>query len=130
MRLSYLEDEEYPGQYALWRANCARSMRGRRGQASLRALKDALLALPAKRLIAHKMQDETGAVCAIGALSRQKGLLSDHDSDNTTVAVGERCGLPHLVSLQVVIQNDVELAQCTEKQRYVHMLKWIEEQLH
>src|SRR6185369_15483645 len=73
MRISYSDEEEVPGQFALWQANCRRSLQGKAGQAALRELEVALLALPDKRLIAHKMIDAEGDVCAIGALAKYKG---------------------------------------------------------
>jgi hypothetical protein len=47
----------------LWRANVKRALAGKRGQAALRDLRDALLALPEKRLI-------EGALCTVGLRDR------------------------------------------------------------
>lgn len=66
-RISYSEEEDYPGQFALWRGNLARSMAGKKGQAALLDLRDALLALPTKRLIPYHIA-RNGEVCATGAL--------------------------------------------------------------
>lgn len=66
-RISYQEDEDWPGQFNLWRANVNRSIAGKRGQAALRDLEAALLAMPNKRLIGHKFIDGE-EVCAVGAL--------------------------------------------------------------
>lgn len=66
-RISYNEDEDYPGQFALWRGNLARSLASKKGQAALRDLRDALLALPTKRLIPYHIA-RNGEVCATGAL--------------------------------------------------------------
>jgi len=38
MRIGYSEDEDYPGQFELWQANCQRSLKGKKGQAALREL--------------------------------------------------------------------------------------------
>ena len=48
MRVSYSEEENYPGQFDLWQANCKRSRQGKKGQVALRELKAALLAMPDK----------------------------------------------------------------------------------
>jgi hypothetical protein len=74
MRISYSEDEDYPGQFELWQDNCERSLRGLAGQKSLRELEAALLALPSKRLIAHEL-DNGEDCCAIGALCRMKNRV-------------------------------------------------------
>lgn len=66
-RIGYSDDEEYPGQFDLWRANVGRSLQGKRGQQALRDLEAALLALPEKRLIAGNLTKD-GMVCTVGAL--------------------------------------------------------------
>jgi hypothetical protein len=59
----YEEDAWYANAGALWQANLRRALVGRRGQRALRELREALLALPEKRLIA-------GALCTVGARTR------------------------------------------------------------
>lgn len=51
----------------LWRANVKRALAGKRGQAALRDLRDALLALPEKRLI-------EGALCTVGLQDRIEAM--------------------------------------------------------
>jgi hypothetical protein len=62
MRISFSDEEEIPSQFALWQANCRRSLKGKRGQAALRELEAALLALPSKRLIAEEFSNADGDV--------------------------------------------------------------------
>lgn len=127
MRIRYSEDEDYPGQFELWQANCRRSLQGKAGQAALRELEAALLALPEKRLIANKLIDAEGEVCAIGALAKYKGrdLIAetkaqlaeidiDHfddeiDGDGEMEEIGMELGMPRLVAWKVVCKNDVEI---------------------
>lgn len=45
-RVGWSEDEDYPGQFALWRANLERSLAGRKGQAALRDLEAAMVVRP------------------------------------------------------------------------------------
>lgn len=54
---------EYPNQDALWAANACRALTGKRGRKALAELREALLALPEKRLI-------EGALCTVGGLDR------------------------------------------------------------
>lgn len=119
MRISYSEDEDRPGQFALWQANCRRSLKGKAGQAALRDLEAALLALPDKRLIADRVIDAEGDVCAIGALAKYKGrdLLAEpnlyedgeFDGDGEMEEIGMELGMPRLVAWKVVCRNDVEI---------------------
>jgi hypothetical protein len=127
MRISYSEDEDYPGQFELWQANCRRSLRGKQGQQELRVLREALLAMPEKRLILG-LVNEDGEVCAIGAYGRHKGIdLTTFDpEDNNHDEVGIEGGMPPLVAWKVVEMNDLQFDRCTPEQRYERMLAWVE----
>lgn len=119
MRIGYSDEEDYPGQFGLWQGNCQRSLKGKAGQAALRELEAALLALPDKRLIAHKVIDAEGDVCAIGALAKYKGrnLLTEpnvyehgeFDGDDEMEEIGMELGMPRLVAWKVVAKNDIEI---------------------
>lgn len=127
MRIGYSEEEDFAGQFELWQANCQRSLNGKKGQAALRELEAALLALPEKRLIANKMIDADGEVCAIGALAKHKGrdlvaetreqlsaIGIEHfddeiDGDGEMEEIGVELGMPRLVAWKVVCQNDIEI---------------------
>lgn len=120
MRINYSDEEEAPGQFALWQANCNRSLQGKKGQVALRELEAALLALPEKRLIADKMVDADGEVCAIGALAKHKGrdlLAEPHlgpddefDGEGEMEEIGVELGMPRLVAWKVVCKNDVDFS--------------------
>jgi hypothetical protein len=116
MRLNYTEDEDFPGQFNLWQANCRRSLRGKQGQAALRRLEAALMAMPEKSLRSGKLVAHDGSVCAIGALARAEGKLpepepvgdwEDDDVDDTADWATERLDIPKLVAWKVVAQNDI-----------------------
>ena len=131
MRINYSHEENYPGQFELWQANCERSLRGKHGQLELRELRAALLALPDKRLIHELLEDEEGGVCAIGAYGKHKGIdLSKFDVDSDTDEVGIAGGMPALVAWKVVEMNDLEFdGSVTPEQRYEKMLAWVESKL-
>ena len=63
---------EYDGdeamEYGRWRAQVASSIRGKRGQAMLRQLADALDAMTIKQLAPNAFQNESGYMCALGVL--------------------------------------------------------------
>lgn len=130
MRISYSEDEDFPGQFELWQGNCERSLRGKAGQEELRELRTALLAMPEKRLIADALEDEEGGICAIAAYGKHKGIdLSKFDVDYETDEVGIAAGMPKLVAWKVVEMNDVEFRRLTPERRYEKMLAWVESKL-
>lgn len=131
-RISYSEDESFPGEFELWQANCRRSLRSKKGQEELRILRAALLALPEKRLTHGELVSEDGAeVCAIGAYARHKGLdLSKFDPESDTDEVGVEAGMPAMVAWKIVEMNDIEFdGAITPERRYTKMLAWIEQNL-
>ena len=141
MRISYSEDEQYPGQFELWQANCRRSLRGKAGQAALHELEQALLALPNERLLANRLVDSDGDVCALGALAQFKGhalylaegcgLDDDFDFDDDGMEdFGVELGMPRLVAWKVVEENDIQLGgPLSPEDRYRRMLAWVQAQL-
>jgi hypothetical protein len=130
VRISYSDEEDYPGQFGLWQANCERSLRGKEGQKELLELREALLSLPEKRLIYGELEDEDGSVCAIAAYGKRKGLdLSRFDVDSDSDEVGIAGGMPKLVAWKVVEVNDLQLDHVTPEERYVRMLAWIDSRL-
>lgn len=155
MRLNWTDEEDRPGQFALWDANCRRSLRGKDGQKALRELEAALLALPEKRLIRDALTNDDGEVCAVGAYARHKGLdLSKFDPEYESDEVGIAAGMPPLVAWKVVALNDVTLdtvwevadgplnrwdahykggvavvRDMTPEERYEKVLTWVRSQL-
>lgn len=137
MRIGYSDEEDYPGQFELWQANCLRSLQGKKGQTALRELEAALLALPEKRLIAEKLEDSDGQVCALGALAKHKGhsipAIETEDEwwDESGHAeemeeFGVSLGMPRLVAWKVVAKNDIEIDG-----HYVNLpgpYRWFQEQ--
>lgn len=154
MRIDCSDEEDFPGQFDLWQGNCRRSLQGKAGQAALRELEAALLALPDKRLIANDLINGEGEVCAIGALAKQKGAingrlvsLGEYDMEE----VGVLLGMPRLVAWKVVYENDKGIdfeyetlpgpyrwpmerpqirVDVTPEIRYEKMLAWVREQIN
>lgn len=67
----YDYEEFFPNQGELWRANVRRALAGKRGKKALAELREALLALPEKRLIA-------GALCTVGGVEQRAKGASPH----------------------------------------------------
>ena len=130
MRINYTDEEDHPGQFELWQANCERSLRGKLGQQELRELRAALLEMSDKRLILVALQEEDGGVCAVGAYAKYKGFdLSIFDPEEETAEVGIEAGMPRLVAWKVVEVNDLQFSHLTEEQRYEKMLAWVESKI-
>ena len=146
MRIAISEDEDFNNQVAFWEANLERSLKGHKGQAALRELEAALLALPIKRLIANELENEQGEVCAVGALAKFKGKenpmlgdsfgdfdelsVNEDDIERVTVQLAQDLGLPRMVAQAVVYENDDDWpAFMTPEQRYNKILRWVRSQL-
>lgn len=80
----FYEGDDYDEEYywlavGRWEGNLRRAINGRKGQRALRELREALLALPERRLIAGELATPEGEVCTVGALvayrrARKSGL--------------------------------------------------------
>lgn len=117
----------------LYRGRVASAIRGKRGQDFLRDLLAALDAMPEKRLIADVLED-SGEVCAIGALGRQRGLdMSSVDpEDDEAIAnfAAPNFNIAEPLAREVVYENDEGCwGSETPEQRYARMHKWVSEQL-
>lgn len=149
MRIRISEEEDFDNQAALWEANLERSLKGRKGQATLRGLEAALLALPEKRLIADDTISPDGSVCAIAALAQYRGyqgnmtLPAQPDWDNedypdspywdefehqeavedAMVKIATDLGVPPMVAKAIIYENDDAYVR-TPEDRYRKVLHW------
>ena len=139
MRVNYTEEEDYPGQFELWQANCQRSRRGRKGRAALEKLQTALEKMPVKQLEHDVLVEPNGVVCAIGAqivqegidqgLTREEAVTRAAEIDQTEVEQeGINLGMPRLVAWAVAVENDNWRHQSPE-QRYTRMINWVRAEL-
>ena len=118
-----------------WRGAVRSAIRGRRGQTFLREMLAAMDGLPAPRLIAHELIEDS-EVCAIGSVMRARGL------DVSEIDPGEReeiawvLGIAEALVAEVAFQND----ECagwearpwigeTPEQRFTRMRRWVVRQL-
>ena len=109
-----------------WRGAVNSALKGKRGQAFLAELRDALDAMPDKRLIADSFQAE-GEFCTIGVLGAKRGVdMAVLDPDDRE-AVGEAFGISPAMASEIVFMNDEGSWQTeTPEQRWVRMRKWVD----
>lgn len=83
----------------------ASAIRGRRGQAFLRELIEALDAMPEKRLISGELRKD-GEVCAMGSVGIKRGIkleaLNTHDYDG----IADTFGIAHQLVQEIEWEND------------------------
>lgn len=135
----------------MWEQTCLNAIRGQKGQAILRELKEALLALPQPRLIDGAFARE-GEVCALGALAAhrcregrpicwgqfvyasmdalEERMGENLEDDEVTLELGEGMGLRRALAWTISYENDEGTrANETPEQRYKRMLRWVENNL-
>src|SRR5690348_9943044 len=88
-----------------YRGRVASAIRGKRGQAFLRELLEALDNMPEKSLIADELVSD-GEYCALGAIGCKRGLdMSAYDPDETDV-LAKVFDIAEVLVREIVYEND------------------------
>lgn len=142
-------EPEYNNAWELWNTAVNRHLGGAKGQQALRDLRDALLALPEKRLIENRLADEQGCVCTVGALALHKRTTQGEKPDEVladlasritqetledgdyweveerTIKCGKDIGLKMTMAVTLAQKNDDQAHwKETPEQRYERVLAW------
>ena len=127
-RSNYTEEEDYGGQFAMWRGQVASAIRGRRGQMFLRELLEALDAMPDKRLIAHDLRKD-GEVCALGSIGAKRGVnleaLDPYEYDALSTVFN--IAAPLVREIEYV--NDEAGWEATPEKRWQVVRDWVVENI-
>lgn len=119
-RSGYTEDNDDPLAKGRWRQAVRRALEGRRGQALLRELVEALDAMDDKRLYPGRFATADGEFCALGALAAKRGMKVDdlgNERDCDTEQVGQRFDIAPAMAAEIMYLNDEYLTDLN---------KWIE----
>jgi hypothetical protein len=142
-RSGYSDDLD---QWALirWRGAVAAAIRGKRGQALLKEMEAALLALPEKVLCAGDFAKAAdGEVCALGSVALKRKLDKGKDlaqalqelekefpEDTAAEEVHAEFGIAEALAKEITYVNDEHGPYgCTPQQRYEVVLAWVREQI-
>jgi len=122
-RSGYHEDCE---NLDLYRHSVERAIKGKRGQAFLCELADALDAMPVKRLIAEHLIDDVGEVCAIGAVCKARGIDLGKVYEDDSQSIADAVGIARALAAEIAWMNDEENYDPeTPEQRWVRMREWV-----
>ena len=119
-----------PLELGRWRAAVSRALRGRRGQAALRELAQALDAMPEKRLVAGSFSAGCG-VCTLGALAAHRGGdVSDMEpyvqgDEVNGSQVSRRFNIAKSMVKEIMFMNDEWVDDETPGQRWSRMRAWV-----
>lgn len=132
MRSGYSDELDH-NELMLYRANVDRSIAGKRGQAFLKELADALDAMPVKELIADELIDAEGRVCAIGSVFNARGVdMSPIDYYNPD-AVAKAAGIAGCLAAEIEYINDDDDQRYyrteTPAARFARVRAWVAENL-
>jgi hypothetical protein len=140
-------DEDYANQGLLWWANIDRHIKGAKGQAVLREIRDILQAMPEKVLITSRLADEKGHVCAVGAVALARRVAKGESRDDVlrdlaaripeddnymgahiTASLGVQVGLKYGLAWALGNANDAYWKD-TPEERYERVLAWVEKNI-
>lgn len=113
----------------MWRGAVKSAFRGRRGQAFLREILAALDALPEKKLITYDLINAEGAVCALGAVGKARGLdMREIDPEDHEVVANE-FDVAHAMACEIMAENDDFWQPESPEGRFYRMRRWIASQI-
>lgn len=122
-RSGYSDDCDDPWGLIRWRGAVASSIRGKRGQAFLRELVEALDAMPDKRLIPNDLE-HAGNVCAIGSVGLMRGVdMTGLDPDEPD-QIAATFGIASPLVQEIEFLNDEAYYGSTAEGRWRFMRNW------
>jgi hypothetical protein len=113
-----------------WRGAVKSAIRGRRGQAFLREMRDALDAMPEKKLVRHELVTPEGQVCAMGAVCAARGLDVNDVDPYEPDDVADLLGIAPAMVAEIAFMNDESWYRDTPAARWTRMRAWTEAQIH
>jgi len=125
-RSGYVDDCDDLLAAGRWRAQVKSAIRGKRGQAFLRELADAMDAMPEKVLISGELISEEGDCCTIGVACKSRGVDVSTVDYECSEEVGAAVGIAHQMAAEIEYLNDelgdrfekVEVPQPPDKPRH------------
>ena len=124
-RSGYTEDIEDYWRWIMWRGAVASAIRGRRGQAFLREMTEAMDQLPEKRLITGHLEN-AGEVCALGAVGKKRGLdmsiIDEYDYDT----IADKFDITPTLAREIMYLNDEVYYHQSPEDRHRLMRKQIQ----
>lgn len=113
-RSGYTDDYDDPLAQGRWRQAVKRAIEGKRGQALLRELVEALDAMDDKRLYPGSFATADGEFCTLGVLGAKRGTKMDDLGDEEycdTDLVGRRFGIAPAMAAEIMYLNDEWLVE-------------------
>jgi hypothetical protein len=128
-RSGYSDDYDQE-QWALirWRGAVKSAIRGKRGQALLKEMLEALEAMPVKSLTTGLLESD-GEVCAFGALGIKRGMNMSVIDPEDYEQVAKDFGTSQALAREIMYENDECGWHETGEQLWQRMREWVRSQL-
>lgn len=123
------DDDDDHNRYGVWRGVIASATRGKRGQAFFRALVAALDAMPHKALVKGELEDQEGAVCALGCLGKAHGLDLSHVDTEDYAFLGQMFDIAPQLAQEVMFINDHQYRLDGPESRWRIVRDWAARQI-
>lgn len=121
-----------------WRGAVKSALKGKRGQAFLIELRDAMDAMPDKRLVTDTLEAD-GQFCTLGVLGAKRGLDMARIDSHCRESVSQAFGIAKAMAAEIVFENDerdgkyelqadgrYKLIHETPERRWLRMRKWVD----
>jgi hypothetical protein len=122
-RSGYTEDFENWATI-MYRGQVASAIRGKRGQAFLQELAEALDAMPSKRLIPNELKQE-GEVCTLGAIGVKRGITLEALDPEDPDTLAEKFGIAQQLIREIEWENDEGGYDRNPEERWERMRRWV-----
>lgn len=137
-RSGYTEDNDDNWSMICWRGAVSSALRGKRGQAFLRELAEAMDAMPVKRLVDGVLEAD-GEFCTLGVIAKARGVKAEHPD---CVKEAQRLlDIADAMAREIVYENDEaghytnlnpltgRYEPETPEQRWTRMRGWVDKQI-
>lgn len=129
-RSGYIDDCDDWWGHIRWRGAVASGFRGKRGQAFLKELIEAMDAMPVKELHSNTFAKD-GCHCALGVISAKRGIdMSEYEPDEYGDFEGDRddigplLGISSAMAREIMYAND-EWHYANPAERWTKMRAWL-----
>ena len=122
-RSGYTDDPGSEWEAICWRGQVASAIRGKRGQAFLRELIEALDAMPEKRLISHELR-KGAEVCALGSVGARRGIELEVLDPEDCNKLADVFGVAHQLVREIEWMNDEAFYFSTPEMRWQNIRDW------
>jgi hypothetical protein len=129
-RSGYTDDCDDNWGMICWAGAVKSAINGRRGQTFLTELRDALDAMPDKRLIADELVAD-GAYCALGVIGARRGVAVETLDPDDAEQVAKAFDISPTLAREIVFANDDDFGYRNEtpEQRWSRVRRWVASQI-